>query len=45
MTEFIEGQMVVLKSDKSIKGALIAVMECGAENRCHVFTNKMAIFL
>lgn len=45
MTEFIKSQMVILKSDKSIEGAVSAVMEGGAENRGQVFTNKMALFL
>lgn len=33
MAEFVQGQMVVLKSDKSIEGAVIAVMKGGAESR------------
>lgn len=43
MAEFVQGQMVVLKSDKSIEGAVIAVMEGGAESRYQVFTNKLGM--
>ncbi len=38
MSKFSMGQVVVLKSDKSIKGAVIGIIEAVPENRYQVFT-------
>ena len=43
MSEFVQGQVVVLKSDKSIKGAIIAVIDGSPEKRYQVFTNSLGI--
>ncbi|MBQ2880383.1 MAG: DEAD/DEAH box helicase, partial [Anaerotignum sp.] len=39
MSDFTQGQMVTLKSDKSIKGAIISIIDGGPEKRYQVFTN------
>lgn len=43
MGTFSQGQMVVLSSDKSIKGAIIGVIEGEPETRYQVFTNALGI--
>lgn len=43
MNEFILGQVVVLKSDKSIKGAIIAIIDGTPETRYQVFTNSLGV--
>ena len=43
MKEFSLGQVVVLKSDKSIKGAIIAIIEGTPETRYQVFTSTLGI--
>lgn len=43
MNEFVQGQVVVLKSDKSIKGAVINVIDGTPEKRYQVFTNSLGV--
>lgn len=43
MTKFNQGDVVVLKSDNSIQGAVIGIMNGGAEIRYQVFTNSFGI--
>lgn len=43
MSDFLQGQVVVLKSDKNIKGAVISVIEGSPEKRYQVFTNSLGI--
>ena len=43
MAEFIQGQMIVLKSNRSIEGAVIAVLEGSTETRYQVFTNTLGM--
>ena len=43
MALFEQGQVVVLKSDDSIKGAVISVMEGSGEIRYQIFTNTLGI--
>ena len=43
MKEFTLGQVVVLKSDKGIKGAIISIIEGTPETRYQVFTNTLGI--
>ena len=43
MNEFTQGQVVVLKSDKSIKGAVIAIIDGTPEKRYQVFTNSLGV--
>ena len=38
MSKFIQGQLVVLKSDKSVKGAVMSIIEGMPETRYQVFT-------
>ena len=34
MAKFIQGQMIVLKSNRSLEGAVIAVLEGSTDHRC-----------
>lgn len=43
MAEFEQGQVVVLKSDSSIKGAVISVIDGPTEIRYQIFTNTLGI--
>lgn len=43
MERFNQGQVVCLRSDKSIKGAVIAVMDGAPETRYQVFTNSIGV--
>ena len=43
MNDFVQGQVVVLKSDKSIKGAIIAIIDGSPEKRYQVFTNSLGV--
>lgn len=43
MNEFTQGQVVVLKSDKNIKGAIITVVDGLPEKRYQVFTNSFGV--
>ena len=43
MAKFNQGQMIVLKSNKSVEGAVIAVLEGSAETRYQVFTNSLGM--
>ncbi len=43
MAKFIQGQMIVLKSNRSVEGAVIAVLEGSAETRYQVFTNTLGM--
>ena len=43
MTNFIQGQMIVLKSNRSVEGAVIAVLEGSSETRYQVFTNSLGM--
>ena len=43
MEEFKQGQLVVLKSDKSVTGAVIGIVEGTPETRYQVFTNTLGI--
>ena len=43
MNEFTQGQVVVLKSDKSIKVAVIAIIDVTPEKRYQVFTNSLGV--
>ena len=38
MSKYLQGQMVALKSDRSITGAIVAVIEGYPETRYQVFT-------
>ena len=41
MAKYTQGQMVVLKSDRAIEGAIISAIEGVDETRYQVFTNKL----
>ena len=43
MAKFTQGQMIVLKSNRSIEGAVIAVLEGSTETRYQVFTNSLGM--
>lgn len=43
MTKFIQGQMIVLKSNRSVEGAIVAVLEGSTETRYQVFTNSLGM--
>ena len=43
MMRFTQGQVVVLKSDPSVKGAIIGILDGGVEPRYQVFTNNLGI--
>ena len=43
MNDFTQGQVVVLKSDKSIKGAVISIIDGSPEKRYQVFTNSLGV--
>lgn len=43
MAKFSQGQMIVLKSNKSVEGAVIAVLEGSSETRYQVFTNSLGM--
>lgn len=43
MANFSQGQMIVLKSNKSVEGAVIAVLESSSEPRYQVFTNSLGM--
>ncbi len=43
MAKFSQGQMIVLKSNRSVEGAVIAVLEGSSETRYQVFTNSLGM--
>lgn len=43
MAQFVQGQMIVLKSNKAVEGAVIAVLEGPSETRYQVFTNLLGM--
>ncbi len=43
MAIFTQGQMIVLKSNRSVEGAVIAVLEGSSETRYQVFTNSLGM--
>ena len=43
MNDFTQGQVVVLKSDKNIKGAVISIIDGSPEKRYQVFTNSLGV--
>ncbi len=43
MANFIQGQMIILKSNRSVEGAVIAVLEGSSETRYQVFTNTLGM--
>ena len=43
MAKFVQGQVIVLKSNRSVEGAVIAVLEGSSETRYQVFTNSVGI--
>ena len=43
MAKFIQGQMIVLKSNRSVEGAVIALLEGSTETRYQVFTNTLGM--
>lgn len=43
MAEFVQGRMVVLKSNRAVEGAIIAILEGSAETRYQVFTNSLGM--
>ena len=43
MAIFTQGQMVVLKSNRSVEGAVIAVLQSPSETRYQVFTNTLGM--
>jgi len=43
MAKFVQGQMITLKSNKAVEGAVIAVLEGSSETRYQVFTNSLGM--
>lgn len=43
MAKFSQGQMIVLKSNRFVEGAVIAVLEGSSETRYQVFTNSLGM--
>ena len=43
MAKFVQGQMIILKSNKAVEGAVISVIEGSAETRYQVFTNTLGM--
>ncbi len=43
MVDFVQGQMVVLKSNRAVEGAVIALLEGASETRYQVYTNSLGI--
>ncbi len=43
MAKFMQGQMIVLKSNKSVEGAVVDVLEGSSETRYRVFTNSLGM--
>ena len=43
MAELVQGRMVVLKSNRAVEGAIIAILEGSTETRYQVFTNSLGM--
>ena len=43
MAKFTQGQLITLKSNRSVEGAVITVFEGSSETRYQVFTNSLGM--